>query len=69
MKADEFLLPEEELEHIFDRPADHSDQSPTVRGFVFDPYPHGLETPTLVLVRRPTRSGQVPSHGHGGPRP
>ncbi|QVJ03475.1 zeta toxin family protein (plasmid) [Nocardiopsis eucommiae] len=50
MKAAEFTLPEEDLDYIFDRPTNHPDQSPTVREFVFGPYPDNLETPTLVLV-------------------
>ncbi|OOC52437.1 MULTISPECIES: zeta toxin family protein [Nocardiopsis] len=50
MKASDFHLPEERIDHIFDRPADSEDRSQTVRESVFGGYPSDLEEPTLVLL-------------------
>lgn len=50
MKASDFHLSQKRLDHIFDRPADSTDRSPTIREFVFDGYPSGLEDPTLLLL-------------------
>ncbi|MBR8744787.1 zeta toxin family protein [Nocardiopsis sp. MG754419] len=50
MKASDFHLPEERLDDVFDRPADSTDRSLTIREFVFEGHPCGAGEPTLVLL-------------------